>query len=117
MASAPQQTDPRREQLRRQAIQRRQAVLDRIAGARAIVIGGVIAVSCVLAGYLDASAHSGTTSNSTGGLGATGYSGGVTNYGGADSNQSSGGNSQSLFGGGSPPTASSGGGSVVSGGS
>ena len=111
MPPAPQQTDPRREQLRRQAIQRRQAVFDRIAGARAIVIGGVIAVSCVLAGYLDASAHPRTSS--TGSLGASSYSSGVTNYGGASSGESS----QSLFGGGSPPSASSGGGSVVSGGS
>ncbi len=104
MDPAPPPPDARREQLRRQAIQRRQAVLDRIVGTRTIVIGGVIMVSCVLAGYLDASAHTRTASSATT----------VSNGYGSSSYDTSG---QGAFGGGSAPSASSGAGTVVSGGS
>jgi hypothetical protein len=134
MPTAPQQNDPRREQLRRQAIQRRQAVLDRLSGIRLVAVGLVVLVSCILAGYLDASArphHSMglTVSGGTGsglGLGggssaanSSGGSGTATAGSGGGSGQSlsGGGSGQSLSGGGSPPVASSGGGSVISGGS
>jgi hypothetical protein len=93
---------------------RRQAVLDRIVATRAIVVGSVVAIVCVLAGYIEASAKTRTT-NSTGtsvyGNAGQSYGGGSDNYGGGQSA------TQGLFGGGSPPNSSSGGGSVVSGGS
>ncbi len=57
MSTVAQPKDPRREQLRRQAILRRQQVLERISGVRMLIVGGVVAASCVLAGYMDASAH------------------------------------------------------------
>lgn len=113
MPPAPQPTDPRREHLRRQAILRRQAVRDRLAGVRMVVVGCVVAAVCTLVGYMEASAHtrpstgaSGLSASGTGGSSNSGYS----NSGGSSS-------SQNLFAGGSAPTASAGGGSVVSGGS
>ena len=109
MAAAPQPKDPRREQLRQQALQRRQGVLDRIAATRSLVVGGVVAVSCILAGYLDASAHTTTTSSSAASANSSGYGGSGNGY--YDNN----GGGQ--FGGGTPPSASSGAGSAVSGGS
>jgi hypothetical protein len=113
MPPAPQQSDPRREQLRQQAIQRRKAVADRISATRSVVIGTVIAISCVLAGYLDASAHTPTSSNSTNGAYANGAY--ANSFGSADNGN--GAPNQGVFGGGSPPSASSGGGTAVSGGS
>lgn len=110
MPAAPQQTDPRREHLRQQALQRRQAVLDRIVATRTLVIGGAVAVSCILAGYLDASAHPRTTSSAGSGLSSAF---GRTSSGYYDN----GGSAQGQFGGGSPPSASAGSGSAVSGGS
>jgi hypothetical protein len=116
MPPAPQQTEARREQLRQQAIQRRQAVIDRIVATRALVLGGAVAITCVLAGYLEASAKTTTSSSSTASTSGSygpGYSGGsADNYG--DAGQSA---AQGLFGGGSPPSSSSGAGAAVSGGS
>jgi uncharacterized membrane protein YgcG len=102
METGTQQTDTRREQLRHQAIQRRQAVLDRIAGVRVFVGGGVVAIIVVLAGYLDANARPRTTPGVNAAASGMVYGGG---------------SSQGVIGGGSPPSASSGGGIAVSGGS
>ncbi len=121
MSAAAQHPDPRREHLRRQAILRRNAVFERLSGTRALMVGGVVAATCVLAGYFDASAH--TRSSSSGGALGSGVSGnyGTSSSGGGSSNYSTsssgGSSSQSLLGGGSPPSSSSGGGSVISGGS
>jgi len=122
MSTAPRQTDPRRAQLRQQAIQRRQAVLDRLSGTRTVLVGGVVVASCVLAMYIDASAHTRTsaTTGSGSNLGSVGSDYG--NYGSNSYGQNTyGGGSdssgQSNFGGGSPPSSSTGGGSVTSGGS
>lgn len=125
MATAPQPNDPRREQLRQQALRRRQAVLDRIVATRTLAIGGVVAISCVLAGYLDASAKPTRTSSgaASGGYGtsSSGFNGGQgyggQGYGGQGYGGQGSGATQGVFGGGSPPSASSGGGSAVSGGS
>jgi hypothetical protein len=105
------QTDARREQLRQQAIARRQAVVDRIVTTRAFVVGGVVAITCVLAAYLDANARAHTSSTSGSTAIGSGYAG--AGY------QGDGGGSGSLgvFGGGAPPSSSSGSGTVVSGGS
>ena len=116
MAPAPQPNDPRREQLRQQALLRRQAVLDRIVATRSLVIGGVVAISCILAGYLDASAH--PKSSSAGAAGGYGNSGtGYLSNNGATPGQFGGGSPPSASSGGTAPSASSGAGSVVSGGS
>lgn len=137
MATKTQPRDPRREHLRRQAIIRRERVLERISATRLLVVGGVVSATCVMVGYLDASAHtrsSSTTSGSgsslgsnasgAGSYGGSSNSGGSSNYGGGSSNSSGGSSNygddssgQSLFGGGSPPSASSGSSGVVSGGS
>lgn len=108
MPPASQQTDPRREWLRQQAINRRQAVLDRIVAARMIAVGIVVSVSCILAGYMDANAHPRSSNRATAANGSS--------FGGAFGSNDSGG-LPGTFGGGSPPSASSGAGSVVSGGS
>lgn len=110
MSPAPPPTDPRREHLRRQAVARRQGVLDRLAATRSIVIGVVVATTCVLAGYLDASAHTQTSTSSTAGVGSA-YGDDSSSY---DSPDTS---AQNQFGGSSAPSASSGSGTVVSGGS
>ncbi len=135
MSTVAQPKDPRREQLRQQAMLRRQRVMERISGVRMLIVGGVVAASCLLAGYMDAAAHttSSATTGSTGadlGSAASGYGnygsagnysngGGSTNYGSnyGGGSSSEGGSGQSLFGGGSPPSSSSGSGGVVSGGS
>ena len=49
MPTAAKQPDPRREQLRKQA-PRRQQVLERISAMRMLVVGGVVAATCVLVG-------------------------------------------------------------------
>ena len=108
MPPASQQTDPRREQLRQQAIHRRQAVLDRIVAARSIAVGVVVSASCILAGYMDASAHPRASNQATAANGST--------FGAAFGSNDPGA-SQGTFGGGSPLSASSGAGSAVSGGS
>jgi hypothetical protein len=114
MPPGSQQNDPRREQLRQQAIARRQAVLDRIVTTRAFVVGGVVAITCVLAGYLETNARAHTSSSSTSGTGSFGSSG----YAGTGYQGDGGGSgSQGVFGGGAPPNSSSGSGTVVSGGS
>jgi hypothetical protein len=134
MSTAAPQPDPRREHLRQQAIQRRQAVLERISGTRVLLVGGAVAASCVLAGYIDASAHTRSTAGTGSSFGSTGSAygsdgsnsygsstyngGGSSNYnGGGSSNYNGGSSSQNTFGGGSPPSSSLGGGSAVSGGS
>lgn len=147
MSTVAQPKDPRREQLRRQAILRRQQVFERISATRMLISGSVVAATCVMVGYMDASAH--TTSSSTtsgtgsslgssgsgsGSYGDNGYGGGSSNYGSSSSSggssssgqsssgsgqsdSGSSGSGQSLLGGGSPPSSSSGSGGVVSGGS
>jgi uncharacterized membrane protein YgcG len=111
MPSVPPLTDARREQLRQQAKRRRQAVLDRIVATRVIAVGVAAAITCVLAGYLEASAKT-RASSSTAASTSTAY---TTNGGYNDGGGQSG--SQGSFGGGQPPSASSGNGSAVSGGS
>ncbi len=119
MSTAAQQPDPRREHLRQQAIRRRQAVLDRLSGTRALLVGGAVATTCLLAGYLDASAHakpgSGTGASSGISAGASAY--GSSNGSGASTYNGGSSGGQSLFGGGTPPSSSSGAGSAISGGS
>ncbi|MGH2835903.1 MAG: hypothetical protein ACRDLT_16265 [Solirubrobacteraceae bacterium] len=117
MPPAPQQTDPRREQLRRQAIQRRQAVIDRVVATRTLLIGAVLAGSCIMAGYLDASARPRATSSSTDAFSGSGYTDGHGGNHGSNSGNYGGDSTQGLVGGGSAPSASSGAGTVVSGGS
>ena len=63
MPTVAQPKDPRREHLRRQAALRRQQVLERISATRVLIVGGVVAATCGLAGCIDASAR--TRSNST----------------------------------------------------
>ena len=111
MPPGSQQTDPRREQLRQQAIARRQAVLDRIVTTRAFVVGGVVAITCVLAAYLETNTRAHTSSTSASSTGSFGYTG--TGYQGDGGGSSA----QGVFGGGAPPSSSSGSGTVVSGGS
>ena len=116
MATATQPRDPRRDYLRRQAILRREQVLERISGTRILLVGGVVAATCVLAGYLDANAHTRSSSTTGGTGGSFGSSGsGYGNYGGS-SHHGEALSGQNLLGG-SPPSSSSGSGGVVSGGS
>lgn len=113
MAAEPTERDLKREQLRRKAARRRQAVLDRIASTRRATIGGVAVVTCAVAVLIDvatpvhaATAHSTAVNSST----SSGTS--SSNSSGSYSDSAT----QSLSSG-STPSASSGGGTVVSGGS
>jgi len=139
MSTVTQPKDPRREHLRQQAILRRQQVLDRIVGTRYLLLGGVVAATGVMVGYMDASRHQSANNGSGSGLsaiygnygsagsnyggtygsGSGNYGGGSGSYGGGSSNYGGGssGGGQSQFGGGTPPSSSSGSGGVVSGGS
>jgi hypothetical protein len=108
MAAEPTQRDLKREELRRKALRRRQAVLNRIAGTRRAIIGGVVVATCGVATLIEvvapvraATTHSTAVSSSTGS---------------SDSSSGSDSAAQSLFGG-STPIASSGGSTAVSGGS
>ncbi|HET9094683.1 MAG TPA: hypothetical protein VFN36_06300 [Solirubrobacteraceae bacterium] len=126
MPPIPRPTDPRRELQRHEAILRRQAVFDRLAATRSIVVGSIIALSCVLVGYLDANARPHRTATSGAGLSGLGVlstTGAGTGEGsGDDGSTNSGGSaatgaSQGQFGAVAPPSASAGGAAVISGGS
>jgi hypothetical protein len=106
MAADSTQRDLKREQLRRKAARRRQAVLNRVATTRRTIIGGVAVATCGVAALISAvtPVHAATTH-------AT-----VLSSSSSDSGSSSDSATQSLSTG-STPSASTGVGTVVSGGS